>query len=62
MSSKVHQEKFDKRLYERFIRRGELARTDFDKHLADLPDMEAQADSISHLVMQDAGSSEASDA
>lgn len=51
MSSAPHQQKYDKRLYKRYIARGELDRGDFDKHLDDLADMESEADSITHLVL-----------
>jgi hypothetical protein len=41
---------FDKRLYERFLRRGELSGKDFDAHLAGLTDNEANAENIADLI------------
>lgn len=41
---------FDKRLYERFLRRGELSGKDFDSHLAGLTDTEENAENIADLI------------
>lgn len=41
---------YDKRLYERFMRRGELAAKDVEAHLSGLPDNEANAENIADLI------------
>lgn len=40
----------DKRTAERYIRDGVITREAYDKHLADLPDLEAEAESITEQV------------
>ena len=50
---------YDKRLYERFLRRGELSGKDFDAHLAGLTDTEDNAENIADIIYKADGAAEA---
>ena len=53
MSNKMP-EVLDKRLVDRFVQRGMLKRTEVNAVLEKLPDLDGQADDISHLVFDGA--------
>lgn len=57
MATQREMEQFDVRIVERNIRRGRLARKDYDKYLKDLPDVTDKAQEITeHQPLEPRGS------
>jgi len=55
MASKSNLMQYDKRVVERLIRAGLVRREDYEKYLAELPDVESQSEVIQASLTEDAG-------